>query len=123
MRADAHELPFESESLERIGELQAETRGKQQRLWLQLVLAIVLECSAVFFMGRLFFLAGYFAHRSLARRGPASFVRERLFRLGLPTLLFMLVIHPFVLLGLNPWHTPFGPAPAYYAKFISFDCF
>jgi peptidoglycan/LPS O-acetylase OafA/YrhL len=71
-----------------------------------------------FFMGLLFFLAGYFAHRSLARRGPGSFVRERLFRLGLPTLLFMLVIHPFVLLGLNPWHASFGPAPAFYAKYL-----
>src|SRR5258708_38511031 len=37
-----------------------------------------------FFMGLLFFVAGYFAHSSLARRGPAAFVRERLFRLGLP---------------------------------------
>jgi len=71
-----------------------------------------------FFMGLLFFIAGYFAHGSLARRGAGSFVRERLFRLGLPTLLYMLVIHPFILLGLNPWHAQFGPAPAYYAKFV-----
>jgi len=71
-----------------------------------------------FFMGLLFFIAGYFAQGSLGRRGPGSFVGERLFRLGLPTLLFMLVIHPFVLLGLNPWHAHFGPAPPWYAKFI-----
>jgi glucan biosynthesis protein C len=71
-----------------------------------------------FFMGLLFFLAGYFAHGSLARRGPGSFVRERLFRLGLPTLLYMLVIHPFILLGLNPWHAAFGPAPAFYLRYI-----
>ena len=36
------------------------------------------------FMGILFFLAAYFAARSLAKRGPASFVKERLFRLGIP---------------------------------------
>jgi glucans biosynthesis protein C len=71
-----------------------------------------------FFMGLLFFIAGYFAHGSLARRGTGSFLRERLFRLGLPTLLFMLVIHPFILLGLNPWHARFGPAPVSSAKFI-----
>ena len=71
-----------------------------------------------FFMGLLFFIAGYFAHGSLDRRGAGSFVRERLFRLGLPTLLYMLVIHPFILLGLNPWHAQFGPAPGYYAKFV-----
>lgn len=71
-----------------------------------------------FFMGLLFFLAGYFAHRSLVRRGAGTFVRERLFRLGLPTLFFMLVIHPFVLLGLNPWHADFGPKLAYYIEFV-----
>ena len=49
-----------------------------------------------FFMGLLFFLAGVFAQRSLQRRGPAAFVRERAFRLGLPSLLYMLVIHPFM---------------------------
>jgi glucan biosynthesis protein C len=49
-----------------------------------------------FFMGLLFFLAAYFAAGSLARRGRAGFVRERLVRLGLPTLLYMLVIHPFI---------------------------
>jgi len=72
-----------------------------------------------FFMGLLFFLAGYFAHASLARRGPAGFLRERLVRLGLPTLLFMLVIHPFVLLGLNPWHADFPPLGAFYARFLA----
>jgi glucan biosynthesis protein C len=40
-----------------------------------------------FFMAILFLVAGYFAHGSLERRGPAGFVRERLVRLGLPTLL------------------------------------
>ena len=50
-----------------------------------------------FFMGLLFFLAGVFAHRSLARRGPAAFLRERATRLGLPSLLFMLLIQPFML--------------------------
>ena len=55
-----------------------------------------------FFMGLLFFLAGVFAHYSLARRGPAVFLRERGRRLGLPSLLFMLLLQPFmvyVLLG------------------------
>src|SRR5258708_40214024 len=54
-----------------------------------------------FFMGLLFFVSGYFAYGSLSRRGPGGFTRERLFRLGLPVLLYMLVIHPFILIGLN----------------------
>ena len=71
-----------------------------------------------FFMGLLFFLAGYFATGSLARRGPGAFARERLFRLGLPALLYMLVIHPFILLGLNPWHYDFGPPAAWYEHYL-----
>jgi peptidoglycan/LPS O-acetylase OafA/YrhL len=46
------------------------------------------------FMGTLFFLSGLLAAGALARRGPGRFARERLFRLGAPLLLFMLVIHP-----------------------------
>jgi glucans biosynthesis protein C len=57
-----------------------------------------------FFMGLLFFVSGYFANGSLARHGTGAFLRERLFRLGLPALVFMLLIHPFILVGLNPWH-------------------
>jgi peptidoglycan/LPS O-acetylase OafA/YrhL len=71
-----------------------------------------------FFMGLLFFLAAYFAAGSLARRGAGGFVRERLVRLGLPALLYMLVIHPFILLGLNPWNHDFGPPAAWYLRFV-----
>jgi glucan biosynthesis protein C len=72
-----------------------------------------------FFMGLLFFLAAYFAAGSLARRGPGGFARERLVRLGLPSLLYMLVIHPFILLGLNPWNHDFGPPVAYYHHYLT----
>lgn len=50
-----------------------------------------------FFMGFLFFIAGVFAHRSLTRRGPGSFLRDRFRRLGLPAFLFMVLIQPFML--------------------------
>lgn len=71
-----------------------------------------------FFMGLLFFVSGFFAHRALTRRGPAAFARERLFRLGAPTLLYMLAIHPFILLGLNPWRAEFGPAGEFYLHYL-----
>lgn len=61
-----------------------------------------------FFMGLLFFVAGVFAHRSLRRRGPGSFVRERSRRLGLPSLLYMLLLHPFMVYGLLG--SPDGPS-------------
>lgn len=72
-----------------------------------------------FFMGLLFFIAGYFAQLSLARKGPAVFLRDRLIRLGLPTLLYMLVIHPFIVIGLNPWHADFPPAAVHYARYVT----
>src|SRR4051812_14063408 len=37
-----------------------------------------------FFMGVLFFVSAYFVYGSLRKKGPASFARERLVRLGLP---------------------------------------
>ena len=47
-----------------------------------------------FFMALLFFVSGYFAAPGLDRRGPARFIRDRAFRLGVPTLLYMMVIGP-----------------------------
>ncbi len=52
--------------------------------------------SQAWFMGILFFLAAFFATKSLAKHGPAAFVRERLFRLGVPLLIYMFVIDPFI---------------------------
>ncbi len=47
-----------------------------------------------FFMGLLFFLAGYFVPSSLDRKGPRGFLRERFFRLGLPVLFYMFILGP-----------------------------
>ncbi|MEO7598486.1 MAG: acyltransferase family protein [Opitutus sp.] len=72
-----------------------------------------------FFMGVLFFISGYFAAGSLRRKGSAAFIKERLVRLGLPALFYMLVIHPFILLGLNPWRAKFPPVGEFYARYLS----
>jgi glucan biosynthesis protein C len=72
-----------------------------------------------FFMGLLFFVSGYLAYGSLARRGPDRFARDRLFRLGLPALFYTLAIHPIILLVLNPWNANFGPPGAFYLKYIT----
>ena len=47
-----------------------------------------------FFMALLFFIAGYFSAAAYDRKGFAPFVRDRLLRLGVPTLLYMFVIGP-----------------------------
>jgi glucans biosynthesis protein C len=46
-------------------------------------------------MGLLFGIAGYFAAGMVARKGVLGFVRERLYRLGWPLLLYMALIGPF----------------------------
>src|SRR5271165_1297115 len=71
-----------------------------------------------FFMGVLFLVAGYFAHGSLGRRGTPGFVRERLMRLGLPTLLYMLVIGPLILLAINPNGNRQGSLPGAYVEYL-----
>jgi surface polysaccharide O-acyltransferase-like enzyme len=49
-----------------------------------------------FFMGLLFFIAGYFVPASLQRKGAKQFLRDRAFRLGLPVLFYMFVLGPIV---------------------------
>jgi glucan biosynthesis protein C len=56
------------------------------------LLSIPVLIGALFALGPLFLVAGWFSARSLARRGPAGFVRSRLVRLGVPLLLFVLVV-------------------------------
>jgi hypothetical protein len=49
---------------------------------------------ALFALGPLFLLAGWFSARSLAHRGPGGFVRSRLLRLGVPLLVYVVFINP-----------------------------
>lgn len=51
------------------------------------------EVVAVFALGPLFLLAGWFSARSLSRRGPGAFARTRLLRLGAPLIAFTFVIN------------------------------
>jgi len=71
-----------------------------------------------FFMGILFLIAGYFAQGSLERREPAGFMRERLLRLGAPTLLYVALLHPVIVYGINPGGHDFGP-PGVYLRYFS----
>ena len=47
-----------------------------------------------FFMALLFFIAGYFTPGSLDKKGAMRFIYDRFVRLGIPTLIFMLVVGP-----------------------------
>jgi peptidoglycan/LPS O-acetylase OafA/YrhL len=60
-----------------------------------LLFSCIIGTTQAFAMGLFFFLAGYFTPRSLERKGYWRFITDRLLRLGLPLLAFILVLGPF----------------------------
>jgi peptidoglycan/LPS O-acetylase OafA/YrhL len=60
--------------------------------WLGFDLVVLFNDS--FFMACMFFISGLFVRDSLARHGPANFLRERAWRLGIPFLLSIFVLMP-----------------------------
>ena len=64
-----------------------------------------------FFMGFMFFLAGYFVPAAYDRKGFARFIGERIVRLGAPTLLYVFVIHIGIGLFLLDWYGKSGLSP------------
>lgn len=74
------------------------------------------------FMGILFFVAAFFAANSLAKRGPASFSRERLFRLGIPLLIYIFIVDPSIRYFVLNYATlsQRGVGPFYYDYLVSF---
>ncbi|MHA2052160.1 MAG: acyltransferase family protein [Candidatus Hodarchaeales archaeon] len=61
-------------------------------------------------LGLFFLLAGFLTPKSYDRKGVTSFWKERLTRLGIPILLYVLLINPFIfyilaMLGIQPWST------------------
>ena len=71
-----------------------------------------------YFMGFLFFIAGYFIPASYDRKGFGMFTKERLIRLGIPTLIYMLVIHPVTIMILNHYQHWNMNISAEYLKYI-----
>ncbi|MET1071957.1 MAG: acyltransferase family protein [Umezawaea sp.] len=61
-------------------------------------LDLLLVVNQTFFMGFFFLLSGYFAPGAVDRRGPRGFMVERLKRLGIPFLGFIVLLRPFFIL-------------------------
>jgi surface polysaccharide O-acyltransferase-like enzyme len=72
--------------------------GSQENLSIieMVIFGILQSFTQAWFMGVLFFISAFLASRSLVKRGPPAFIRERLFRLGIPLLFYMFVIAPFI---------------------------
>ncbi|HUB15166.1 MAG TPA: acyltransferase [Acetobacteraceae bacterium] len=60
---------------------------------------LVLFCTVnqAWFMGLFFFLAGYYTPPAWVRHGTAGFIRERLARLGLPIVAYVLLLSPLTI--------------------------
>jgi peptidoglycan/LPS O-acetylase OafA/YrhL len=69
-----------------------------------LVLGVFVLFNQGWFMGALFSLAGYFTPGSFERKGPGSFSKDRIIRLGIPLIIFYLVLSPLSAIGL--WLEP-----------------
>jgi len=64
------------------------------------VLLVFVLLNQSWFMGALFFLAGYFTPGSYDRKGASSFLKGRLLRLGVPLIIWMFVLNPLSAIGL-----------------------
>jgi hypothetical protein len=61
-----------------------------------ILLTLLLAINQAFFMGFFFMISSYFSPGSIDRKGGGSFLKDRLKRLGIPILLYMLVIAPLM---------------------------
>jgi len=89
----------------------------------RLAFALYETFSQAFFMGILFFVAAVFAPGSYDRKGFGRFIGERLFRLGVPALAFMLILDPATNLArdigtgrFTSWADALGRYPGYLAS-------
>jgi len=86
-----------------------------------LVFSAYQSFAQAFFMGLLFLIGAYFIPRAYDRKGFGRFVRDRLFRLGVPTLAYMLILNPLISLIMAAFRgQPIAAASvgAQYARYI-----
>jgi peptidoglycan/LPS O-acetylase OafA/YrhL len=57
-------------------------------------MSMFVATNQAFFMGMFFFVSAYFILPSLRKKGVRSFLKDRLIRLGIPTLLFFFFLFP-----------------------------
>ena len=61
-----------------------------------ILITLFLAINQSFFMGFFFMISSYFSPGSIDRKGAGTFLRDRLKRLGIPILFYMLVIVPLL---------------------------
>lgn len=66
----------------------------------EVVLTWFLTVCAAFFLGLFFMISGYFTPGSCDRKGVTLFLKDRLVRLGIPLVVFLLVVMPLFRYGM-----------------------
>jgi glucan biosynthesis protein C len=64
------------------------------------IYALFLGVSQAFFMGLYFLMSAYFTPGSLDRKGTTLYFRDRIIRLGIPLMIFVLVFDPIMQYGI-----------------------
>jgi len=72
------------------------------------------------FLGILFFISAIFAAKALAKYGAVKFIKERLFRLGIPLLVFVFIITPFIIFIMFGEYREYGLVSSYIQYIINF---
>ena len=85
---------------------------------LDVVLGAVVVPAAMFSMGLFFLLSGLVTPGSLARKGARRFVRDRVLRLGIPLLVWVLAVWPALVYAV---HREAGERRGYSAQFMRAD--
>lgn len=82
----------------------------------EIVLFVLVSPFGFFLMALLFLVAGLLTPSSLERKGTARFLRDRTLRLGVPFVLYVLVVQPTLTYALEH---PLGDAPgSYWAEYL-----
>jgi peptidoglycan/LPS O-acetylase OafA/YrhL len=75
-------------------------------------LYLFMMLNQAYFMGLLFLLSGYFTPGSFERKGSGTFLKDRLLRLGIPTLVYVFILNPIASWSHQITRLPAGNASA-----------
>lgn len=76
-----------------------EPPGPQDQL-AYVLLVVFLLINQAYFMGCFFLISGYFTPGTFDRKGPGAYYKDRLLRLGIPLVAYVLVLSPIASIGL-----------------------
>jgi fucose 4-O-acetylase-like acetyltransferase len=82
------------------------------------LLILFVSINQAYFMGFFFLIAGYFTPGSYDRKGPCLFAKDRLLRLGIPLLVFVLLLDPLTIAMMVAWSGQYAPAPRFGAYLL-----